>query len=772
MPRSHSPRLLWAGLALPLALCAGCKNAPGKTGIDSASDSDTVGPAGSCATTFRFEATGDTPPDQVALAGVFNDWDSAANPLTEVSPGVWEGSVDLPPGAHPYKFVEITEWSMGEQYEGFVCDPEAELVHCEVGYKEPWDMGWTHECGSGTSSSCNSMVVVPDCNAPQLELEQLSVDRSAGTASLSLAGLPGNGGEIVDVQATLDGNPTSLSWSGTTGSLSLTGLSSGRHTVRIDATDASGNTAEQLYVPLWMDAAGEAPYREGSIYFAFVDRFANGDLSIDGSEGATAPIADYMGGDFQGVTAMLDYLDDLGVRTIWLSNPQDNTEGAWAGDCDGDFAGYHAYWPDQARAVEEHFGTEADLHALVDGAHARGMRVIMDWVANHVHETHPYAANAEWFNELAVCKDSSGGQSNWDRIPEECWFAPYLPDIDYSQPEILHLMVEDALWWVKTYDLDGLRVDAVKHMPHAVVWNLEERIRREIEHREAGGDTEFWTVGETFDGIERIQAYITTEGRPQLDGQFDFPLYYAVNSAFGERSITMYDLDAALLTSEGAWGGALMSSFLGNHDVMRFTSVNTEGWQSSCEEGVGLRNAGEPWDSAIYGRMRLAWTFLFTQDMVPLVYYGDEFGLPGYTDPDNRQPLWWRLGAVDGGSVGSVEEAAAEVGGEAGEVARHVGKLGRARRDHPAFWRGERVQWWIEDEVWAYARVDPETGDQMLAVINRSDSERWLTNGLAFAGLTPGAVYVDVLTDEENTASGDEITVYLPPMSSRVYVLK
>ncbi len=740
----------------------------GKAAPDSGEDKP--GSGGACATTFRYTPTGDTPPDNVAVAGTFNNWDAEANPLIEVSSGVWEGTVDLPPGAHPYKFVEVTEWSMGERFEGFVCDPDADLIHCEDGYKEPWELDWSHTCGSGTESTCNSLKIVADCAVPTLKVDRLTVDRAGGTLDLSISGVAGDGGAIADVQATLDGSSIAVSWTGTTGTVRATGLDSGRHTLRVDATDAGGNTAEQLYVPVWMDGAGGTPFREGSIYFAFVDRFANGDVSLDGSEGATAPIADYTGGDFAGVTQMLDYLDDLGVRTIWLSNPQDNAEGAWAGDCDAVYAGYHAYWPDQARGIEEHFGSEQDLHALVDGAHARGMRVIMDWVANHVHEDHPYMAHPEWFNDLAVCQDSSGGQSNWDRIPESCWFAPYLPDIDYGQPEILHLMVDDALWWAKTYELDGLRVDAVKHMPHAVVWNLEQRIRNEIEHSEAGGDTEFWTVGETFDGLERIQAYITQEGRPQLDGQFDFPLYYAVNSAFGNRSINLRDLEGALLTSEAAWGGALMSSFLGNHDVMRFTSVNTEGWQSSCEEGVGLRAAWAPGDSGIYARMKLAWTFLYTQDMVPLVYYGDEFGIPGYTDPDNRQPLSWYVPGVDGGGHSTVEAAASEIGGDAGNVARHVGALGRARREHPAMWRGDRVQWWIEDEVWAYARADAETGDEALVVINRSDSERWLTNGLAFAGLSAGAVFVDVLTGEENTASGDEITVYLPPMSSRVLV--
>ena len=99
------------------------------------------------------------------------------------------------------------------------------------------------------------------------------------------------------------------------------------------------------------------------------------------------------------------------------------------------------------------------------------MRVIMDWVANHVHEDHP-SASEDWFNEEATCKDSVDGEENWNRIPEECWFAPYLPDIDYTDPVAMQWMIDDALWWAKEYELDGFRVDAVKHMSHAVAWNL------------------------------------------------------------------------------------------------------------------------------------------------------------------------------------------------------------------------------------------------------------------------------------------------------------
>ncbi len=759
---------------LPLALTLACKGDKGGAGTDSGAGGGGGGGGGSCATTFSYRYTGAETLDQVFVSGSFNGWDEDEYPLTEVEPGLWQARVDLEPGAHAYKFVERIDWTY-DGYQAWVCDPEAALIHCEDGYKEPWESTFAHVCAPGVDSACNSMIVVEDCSKPTISVDTLSIDRASGRVTVSASAASGAaGGALSSGTATLDGEAISGAWTGSGFTIDVGDLSVGRHTIRLDVTDADGNTADQAYIPFWTDARGDDAWRDGAIYFAFVDRLMNGDVSIDGSEGTTLPIGDYQGGDLRGVVDMLDYLDDMGVRTIWLSNPQDNAEGGWDGDCESTYAGYHAYWPDQARQVEEHFGDGDALRLLVQEAHDRDMRVIMDWVANHVHEDHPYyAAHPEWFNELAVCRDSVGGQSNWDRIPEACWFAPYLPDIDYAQPDALHTMVDDALWWAKTYELDGFRVDAVKHMPHSVVWNLEARIQDEIEHRAAGGDEQFWTVGETFDGYDKIVEYVTADNSLGLDGQFDFPLYYSLQSSFGNASASLGDLSATAATSRERYGDALMSSFLGNHDVMRFTSNGVEGYVSACNWDTNeVYQASPPGDWGIYQRMKIAWTFLFTQPDVPLVYYGDEIGMPGYTDPDNRQPLWWYTGQVAPGD--GAETVAARLDTEPGNVLRHVSALGRARLEHPALWRGETSEWWVEPQdwptTWAYARKDAETGDEAIVILNRESTGRTLTNGLAYAGLTPGATFEDVLTGETFTASGDSLSVYVPEWSSRVLV--
>lgn len=762
-PRPAAP--LIAAFAL-LSACAGdAKN--------NAQQADDTGSA-RCATTFRYSHPAEADPiDGLGVAGAWNGWDGRESPLTEVAPGEWEGQVELAPGPHPYDLVAILDWSVADAEVSF-CDPAADFVHCEDGYKEPWDNGWQHSCAPGATSTCQSLVVVSDCALPAVALQ--AVDRSgaaSGAVQLELSATPG-ADEITELQVTLDDEPLSAQLSGGRATLSLSGLTGPRHSLRAVAIDAAGRQSAPLYVPLWLDQGAadtdRAQWMSGPIYFAFLDRLANGDPGNDRSEGATLPIGDYQGGDLAGLRNMLPYLDDLGVKTLWLSNLQDNAAGGWAGDCDETYAGYHAYWPSAARSIEGHFGDDAELRALIAEAHDRGMRVVMDWVANHVHETHPYAAaHPDWFHAQAICKDSARGQQNWDRIPEECWFAPYLPDIDYGQPDAMQAMVDDALWWVKTYGLDGLRVDAVKHMPHSVVWNLEQRVRAEVEHQGLGLGVEFWTVGETFDGADRIAAYISREGRPQLDGQFDFPLFFAIDSVYAQGGGSMRDIAGAVTGGETTWGpAALMSSFLGNHDVSRFTTKGTEGGTPACGEDGVVRAALPPSDPWVYRRMKLGWTTIFATSAVPLIYYGDELGLPGYTDPDNRQPLWWITGD-EAGETATVAELAARVGGEPAEVLRHVAALSAARRAHPAMGAYGLTEWWLDDNTWGFVRE--QDGDQVLIVINRG-AETTLNNGLSFAGLPTGVAYEDLLTGERFTATGDNLSLRMPAVSSRVLVAR
>ena len=201
-----------------------------------------------------------------------------------------------------------------------------------------------------------------------------------------------------------------------------------------------------------------------------------------------------------------------------------------------------------------------------------------------------------------------------------------------------------------------------------------------------------------------------------------------------------------------------MSTFLGNHDVSRFIAhasgdVASFGGDSACDDGGGLRAKDEaPAGSEPYDRLRLAWSFLLTSPGLPLIYYGDEYGQPGYSDPDNRQVMRFD----------------ADLSGEEAATLGHVKTLGQARRKHRAFALGTTVDWWEgESDVWAYARVYED--DEVLVLLNRADSERTLANGLAFAGLPEGS-WQDVLTGDTFVSAGDSLSVTIPARGSRVLV--
>jgi neopullulanase len=729
---------------------------------DDDDDDDTVDPfVDPCGVTFVYEPQGN--PTDVAVAGDFNDWATDTHPLEEQQDGTWALYLDkdeLPPGLYPYKFVELDG-----AYEAWTCDPQAGLIHCEEGYKAPDDTSWTQDC-TLNGDSCNSLLVVRDHDLPRLVVQELSIDAAAGDVVLDLSFRQGCAGDGPgDYTVELDGDEIDSGDSAPELIVTRDGLAPGRHTLRVTMADNAGRVADEVFVPFWVEERDG--WERGVMYYAFIDRFVNGDTSIDTSEGASYELAGYMGGDFQGLIDALAYLDDLGVNIIWISNPQDNAEGPWGGDC-GTYSGYHGYWPDDPFAVEEHYGGDAALHALVAEAHGRGMRVVMDWVGNHVHEDHPYYVQhaADWFNEPILCKIGDD-YSNFDLIPETCWFAEYLPDIRYYEAAVLDQMVEDAIWWVRTYDLDGFRVDGAKHVPHSVLWNLGTRLNQEVEHRYAGGDQDFYTVGETFT-FDRalITAYVNDN---ELDAQFDFPLYGTLRATFVDDTATFGDLEASMQASRDAYGDALMSTFLGNHDVSRFTSYGDAGGWADSEESacVVAEPIGDAW---WYDRLQLAWSYLLTQPGIPLIYYGDEIGMPGYRDPDNRHPLWWYSAAINE-STGAfdLDEFADGLYHDAmAPVLWDLSALGQARRDHPAFYSGTETQWWLDTDTMAYARV--EGSDQVLVILHRGWWETTLDNGLAFAGLDTDGTYVDILTGETFDASSDFISIFMPGNSARVLV--
>src|SRR5690606_20944094 len=175
---------------------------------------------------------------------------------------------------------------------------------------------------------------------------------------------------------------------------SFTGLAKGKHTLSLRAVDGKGRESEPVDLPFWVE--DEAfDWRDGVLYMLLVDRFANGNAANDKPIGDPVHYdADWHGGDLEGAKKVLEsgYFEKLGVRTIWLSPTNRQTDEFHLGDGNQVYSAYHGYWPVKACEVEPRFGGDAALKAFVAEAHKRGIRVLLDLINNQVHKDHEYFA--------------------------------------------------------------------------------------------------------------------------------------------------------------------------------------------------------------------------------------------------------------------------------------------------------------------------------------------------------------------------------------------
>lgn len=509
-------------------------------------------------------------------------------------------------------------------------------------------------------------------------------------------------------------------------------------------------------------------WRDTVMYFAMIDRFRDSDGSATPVSGATdgdarvGPSGQYEGGDLAGATSRLDYLADLGVTAVWLSAPYENRDSAGAAIDPGadphQYSAYHGYWPSPANIsyadpfnpsprpeIESRIGTEADLRAFVDGAHAttgadgRPMKVLFDYVMNHVDsESGLYGAHPDWFTmrdgSIPLCADGLWDDPYWGT---RCAFTDYLPAFDFENPAPRAWSVNDALWWAREYDIDGYRLDAIKHVPLSWLTDLRARLNSEITDAPGG---RFYLVGETFayDDPGLLRRFVDPD--TMLDGQFDFPmkarLCEGVFSAGGDLSSFATWMDG----NDGFYGPeAIMTTWIGNHDIPRtihFASREI----GNCREGSSPGNGwdwrpAQPTDAAPYERMAVAFAVLMTNPGIPLIYYGDEVGLAGGGDPDNRRMMPW---------------TDAELNAHQRALRDRVRALARLRAQTRALTRGRRTTLSASRDTWVYAMGGcGSSATDVTVAINRADTPQSVT--------LPAGSYDDLL--DGGAVSGGSVTL-------------
>lgn len=455
-----------------------------------------------------------------------------------------------------------------------------------------------------------------------------------------------------------------------------------------------------------------ADWQDEVVYFAVTDRFANGDRRNDFNVDPDNPVG-YHGGDLAGVVQKLDYLKSLGVTTLWLTPWVDNDDLPLDTD-KGLMWGYHGYWPKDLRGVDEHVGDLAMVRHLVQEAHRRGMKVLCDYVVNHVGYKHPWAVNRQdpqnpyhpWFHHYGKVKDY-----------ENPWWCERgelhgLPDLNQDHPDVRRYLVETADWWIKETGIDGLRIDAVKHV-NRDFWPF---------FTQALAGT--FSVGEVLHGDPRIQASYFEEGLPAL---FDFPLYYAMVDTFarGHAATRLGDI----LNQDSRYPkGKLMFPFLDNHDVPRF-----------------LHLAGE------HGRdkLKLALTFLMSVRGVPTLFYGTEAGLSGGDDPANRPDMNWSRPDP--------------------ELLGHVRRMTHMRQALEPLRSGRQLEVWQDRDVYAFSRQSPR--GEVLAAFNPTAAPQKRRVPLRAESVWQDGMWLkDYLTGTPVQVRERHISVDLAPRSALILV--
>lgn len=561
--------------------------------------------------------------DRVFVMGDFNGWSRTATQMTENQPGEFEWTESMPKGKHPYQFV--------------------------VNGLEMPDPSHSNRVDNGFGGF-NSILTVGDPEAVPIPLESQWEAGRNGTNQIWLQTLPN-----ALIWAYWDDKCYGKMHADSAGQIAFgvpaTAYNLERSDLRFWAVQ-EGRKSDVVRLPLVYGDLVKRPDqlhrqepRKMVMYFLMVDRFINGDPGNDRpvDDPGIMPQANHYGGDLAGILTAQDdgYFDDLGINTVWISPITQNPEDAWGfwqddqTEITSKFSGYHGYWPILSTGVDDRFGTIEELEQLAQVLHSDHKNLLLDYVANHVHQEHPvYQKHPDWVTELHL-PDGRLNTQLWDEQRLTTWFDTFMPSLDFSRPEVVETMTDSAVWWIENTGIDGFRHDATKHIPLPFWRTLTRKIRRQITD---GPPRSVFQIGETYGAPDLINSYIN---RGMLDAQFDFNLYDAALNAFAKDTTTFDHLIDVIQTSLATYGGDhLMGNITGNQDRARFASL-AEGTVRFDEDH---KFAGWTRDIQRQGqlghlRMRQLQAFILSMPGIPCLYYGDEIADVGGNDPDNRRML-------------------------------------------------------------------------------------------------------------------------------------
>jgi pullulanase-type alpha-1,6-glucosidase len=551
-------------------------------------------------------------------------------------------------------------------------------------------------------------------------------------------------------------------------------------------------------------------------YFVLPDRFANGDPRNDkggltGSRLSTGydptDKGFYQGGDLKGLTERLDYIKGLGTTALWMAPIFKNrpVQGTGANAS----AGYHGYWITDFTQVDPHFGTNEDLETLIDKAHDKGMKVFFDVITNHTadvvdyeEKSYDYLSKGAFpyltkdgrpFDDAdyadgrrdfpAVDRDSfprtpavAAAEKNvkvpsWLNDPTmyhnrgDSTFAGEssthgdfsgLDDLWTERPEVVSGMERIYQRWVRDFDIDGFRIDTVKHVDMEFWTQWATALDAYAAKR---GRDDFFMFGEVYSADTDVTAPYVTQGR--LDATLDFPFQeaarqYASQGGSAQQLAGVFGDDYKYTT--GTANAYEQVTFLGNHDMGRIGHFLKQDDPKAS-------------DAELLKKDRLANELMFLSRGNPVVYYGDEQGFAGAGgDKDARQTMFASRTAdyLDDDRIGTDATHAEDAYDTKAPLYRQISALAKLRKAHPALTDGVQQQRYAADGpgVYAFSRTDARTGTEYVVAFNNAAEPKSATFATGSAGMTFRGLYG---TDVSARSDGDKkLTVTVPAGSAIV----
>lgn len=491
------------------------------------------------------------------------------------------------------------------------------------------------------------------------------------------------------------------------------------------------------------------------MYLIMTDRFADGDTANDPHPSQRSLPRGWHGGDFRGIQRHLNYLKQLGITTIWTTPVYDNSGGT---------EDYHGYSATNMYAVDPHFGTLADYIALAHAVHSAGMKLVLDTVPNHVGAANPWAKDPpapDWFHGTVAHHDPANGDfasltdphATWaqQKDIQQGWFANVLPDLNQENPLVSQYLIQNAVWWVETAGLDGLRLDTFPYVNRVFWHDFHAQLHQLFPH--------LTTVGEIFNPDPILVSYFAGgvaraghEGIVDtgLSTPFDFPMYFMLRRVLIQNQ-PMSNLEDILRQDRLYPHPNRLVTFLGNHDTMRFLTV----------------------PGATIPDLKMAFALISTMRGMPQIYSGDEIAMRGGNDPDNRHDF-------PGGFPGDPANAFTAAGRtpEQESVHDYLRSLLHFRARHLALQTGLQQDIFADKTVFAFVRASniahgctASSPERVLIIANHSMVPRTLTLSTPETALAGCSQFTPALGAPHATLAHNSLTVQLGPDQTAIYLV-